>query len=274
MPVLLTGVRLSTYKNLKIVQYDRGSMGEFISLMLHSTFYEPVLQHRKKELNSYNFMPYDGSLDSLLYDTHRVAESVKIQNRLFGTCAYECMMQGRVEDTRNIFSHMTKLRNVYPQERADDLYFKGGYEDVYLESSEPEYDFITRIHNFHKIKIEEYFPDSTIYSVFCPPEKRWIFKFLYFYKKSLDNNTERLKRGLIDFWDFNWNINESYSDRYIMIDCYDLLTGSNLFFNETLYPIIKQNSESNLEILREFDLDHRLDNVASDDLLGIASSFF
>lgn len=267
-------VRLSIYKDLKIVQYDRGNMGEFISLMLHSMFYEPVLNHRNIDLNSYNFMPYDGSLDSLLYDTYRTAESVKIQNDMFGTCVYDCMLESKVEIARKIFCEMSKLRNVYPRERADDLYFKGNYKDAYLDHIDPSYDYITRIHNFHGIRIENYFPKSNIYAIFCPPKKRWIFKFLYFYKKSMDNNRDRLKRGLKDFWDFNWKINQDFDDRYIMIDCYELLTGGNLFFDKSLYPVIKHNSESNLDILRKFNLDYKMDYVSSDDLLDIVSSFF
>lgn len=268
------GARLSIYKPLKIVQYDRGNMGEFISLMLHSMFYEPVLHHRNKNLNSYNYMQYDGSLDSLLYDMHRIPEPVKIQNEMFGTCVYECMLEGQVDRSRRVFSEMVKLRQLYLGEQVDDVYWRGDYAYSYLENIEPDYDCITRVHNFHDISIGDYFPESTVYCVFCPPEKRWIFKFLYFYKKRLDNNQERLRRGLRDFWDFNWNSNQRADSRYIMIDCYELLAGGNLFFDKSLYPVIKHNSESNLDILRKFNLDYKMDYVASDDLLDIVSSFF
>jgi len=266
--------RLSTYKDLKIVQYDRGNMGEFISLMLHSMFYEPVLDHRRKDLNSYNFMAYDGSLDSLLYDMHRSAEPVTMQNEMFGTCVYDCMLRGQVDRARSIFAEMTKLRQLHPKIKVDDVFSRGDYSYSYLDDMSPNYDCITRIHNFHRISLEDYFPGSTIYSVFCPPEKRWIFKFLYFYKKKLDNNQERLQRGLREFWDFNWNMNQNYDDRYIMIDCYEIFAGGNLFFDKSLCPVIKRNSESNIDILKKFNLDYRMDYVSSDDLLGIVSSFF
>ena len=260
------------YNNLKIVQYDRGNLGEFTSLLIQGI--DNPVQYKRK-LNGFYFMDFDGSLDALMYDPHRPnIESVAFQRMLFGSSVYECLLNNDYQRARFIFNQMVCIKSDYPNDSIETLYGIPIRRKTYEYPSDKT--IVTRIHNFDYFNLTDVFDGATVYNLHCRPSKRWIFKFLFFYKKHLDHeqNALRFANGLEEYWDFNWNTNQRLNDSYINLDCYELFKGNPLIFDQSVTPLLLANFEQNNQILKSFGLDHNDNYVSPNDLLKIVSGLF
>lgn len=264
------------YSNLNIVQYDRGNLGEFTSLLLYNKLIKNDIDvfECSRNLNGFNFQDFDGSFDALMYDPIRPnIDSVSFQRMLFGSSVYECLLNNEPQRARYIFNQMVCIKNDYPFDSVETIYGLPLRRKTY---EYPNKTIVTRIHNFDYFDLKETFDQATIYNIHCRPSKRWIFKFLFFYKKHLDHqqNQLRLSKGLQYYWDYNWEINQSFNDSYINLDCYELFKGNPLIFDQSVVPLLQSNFEQNNQILKQYGLDYRDNFISSNDLLSIVSRFF
>lgn len=266
------------YEGLTIVQYDRGNLGEFICLSAYKKIFgvDVYFERRKNNLGWY-FMNIDGSLDSMLYDYHRTkVESVTIQKYVFGSCVYENLLSGNYDEARKILHAMINYRKSNPDCAPESL--------IPFDLPDPDYSYdsskkvLTRIHNFDNIDLSLAFPGSEIINVYCRPEKRWIFKFLYMYKKhqdSLLNNTQRFSKGFDEFWNYNWSKNLTVKEGAVNIDCYDVFLGNTgSYFGSDFSADFADNFNGNKSMLESYGLDHTRDNVTSDELLAIIKTIY
>lgn len=266
------------YENMTIVQYDRGNMGEFMCLLLYKKIFGEAKYEEKRPNNlGWYFMNVDSTVDCLLYDYHRsTVESVNNQRAVFGTCAYEEILAGNYEEARRIMHAMINYRKQHPNTSPEALNVMELPDPDY--SYDPDHKVLTRIHAFDPMDLTKVFPGATIYNLYSPPEKRWIFKFLYLYKKhrdSVENTLQRLTNGLDEFWNFNWVRNCEPKDGLINIDCYEIFLGNT---NEHIGPeyadVLAENFENNKSMLERFGLDHTRDNVSSEELLAILTEVY
>jgi hypothetical protein len=266
------------YEGLTIVQYDRGNLGEFICLSLYKKMFnvDVYFEKRKNNLGWY-FMNIDGSMDALMYDYHRPRiESVTFQKLVFNSCIYEELLAGNIASARNIMNGMINYRLENPDIAPENLELR------LLSNPDTSYDptkkTLTRIHNFDNIDLAAAFPGAEIVNVYCRPEKRWLFKFFFMLKKSEDgfeNNSQRLKNGIEEFWNFNWNKNLEYKEGAVNIDAYDIFLGNVVEpFNKDFESIFKENFETNNALIKIYNLDHTRDYVSSDELLNIVKSLY
>lgn len=266
------------YENMTIVQYDRGNLGEFICLSLYKKYFNVDLYDSKRQNGlGWFFMGRDATLDCFLYDYHRPnVESVKLQRAIFGTCVYEELLAKNYEDARRITHAMINYRKSNPDVPPEQVNM--------IDLSDPDYSYdssskiLTRIHIFDDVDMSRAFPGAEIINVYCPPEKRWIFKFLFMYKKHLDsvqNNQQRTSNGVDEFWNFNWVRNLEYKEGLTNINVYDMFIGkSNDLFDSTFTEQLLDNFEANKAMLELFNLDYKRNNVTSDELLPIIRSIY
>lgn len=266
------------YEGLTIVQYDRGNLGEFISLSAYKKIFGvDVYSERRKNNLGWYFMNIDGSLDSMLYDYHRsYIESVSMQRYLFGSCVYENLLKENYDEARKIFHAMVNYRKNNPDCSPEKL--------IPFTLPDPDYSYdsstkvLTRIHNFDDIYLRKAFPGAEIINIYCRPEKRWIFKFLYMHKKHQDsviNNTQRFSQGFNNFWNFNWNKNLDIKYGCHNIDCYDVFLGNTVdYFGPEFNADFADNFNSNKNMLELYGLDYTRDYVSSDELLAIVRNIY
>ena len=268
---------MPSYENMTIVQYDRGNMGEFVCLAMHKKIFgEDVFSERRRNNLGWYFMNIDGALDCLLYDYHRPnVESLRFQKVMFGSCAYECIQDGNFDEARRITHAMINYRKQLPNTSPESV-------DV-LSLDPPDYGYdesykvLTRIHNFDNLDLTPVYPGAKIVNVYCRPEKRWIFKFLYLYKKHQDapeTLAQRFIGGIDEFWDFNWNINLEPKVGLTNVDCYDIFLGNSSEFGSEYIGIFGENFENNKSMLEAYGLDYTRDNVGSDELLNIVKTIY
>jgi len=262
---------------MTIVQYDRGNMGEFVCLAMHKKIFgeDMFTEKRQSDLGWY-FMNIDGSLDCLLYDYHRpFVESVKLQKIVLGSCAYESILDGDFEEARRNMHAMINYRKINPNTPPEKI-------DI-VELPAPDYSYdptqkvLTRIHNFDNIDIASVFPGAEIINIYCPPEKRWIFKFLYLYKKHQDSTrtiNERFNLGIEEFWNFNWIRNLEPKDGLTNVNCYEVFLGNSIGFGSEYTAIFGENFENNKSMLDRYNLDYTRNNVSSDELLSVVRSVY
>jgi len=266
------------YENMTIVQYDRGNMGEFMCLLLYKKIFGEAKFSEKRPNNlGWNFMKIDSTIDGMLYDYHRPnIESVNIQRSIFGTCIYEEILAGNYQDARNITHAMINYRKLNPNIVPEHISI------IDLPNPDFSYDnnhkVLTRIHAFDKFDLTKVFPGAQIYNLYSPPEKRWIFKFLYLYKKhrdSVENTLQRLNNGLEEFLDFNWNRNLELKEGLINVNSYDLMLGkTNENISDEFNAILLENLEENKSMLEKFGLDYTRDNVSKEELLPILTQIY
>jgi hypothetical protein len=269
---------MASYENLTIVQYDRGNMGEFVCLSMHKKIFgeDMFTEKRKNDLGWY-FMNIDGTLDCLLYDYHRPrVESVYLQNVVFGKCAYEMILDGEIEEARNTMHAMINYRKLNPNTSPEKIDIENLPAPDY--SYDPSQPVLTRIHNFDDLDLAPVFPGANIINIYCPPEKRWIFKFLYLYKKHLDSIEtldQRFKNGVEEFWNFNWTKSLSPKDGLTNVNCYEIFLGNtNSYFGSEYASIFGENFENNKSMLDTYNLDYTRDNVSSEELLEIIRTIY
>ena len=269
---------MTTYENMTIVQYDRGCMGEFISLALHKKIFgeDKFTEKRNNNLGWY-FMNIDGTIDSFLYDYHRPnIESVVMQRSLFGTCVYEEMKAGNVAEVQRITHAMINFRKHVGNVSPENI--------VVYELPDPDYSYdstekvLTRIHNFDNIDLLEFFPGANVINVYSPPEKKWIFKYLFMYKKHKDgvvNQLQRFSEGVDEYWNFNWNKNLSYNSKYTNVNCYEYFLGNTVDpLDSSFASVLKDNYDENVAYLQANGLDYTRNNVGSDELLTIVRNIY
>jgi hypothetical protein len=269
---------MASYENLTIVQYDRGNMGEFVCLSMHKKIFgEDMFTERRKNDLGWYFMNIDGALDCLLYDYHRPnVESVRMQKIVFRECAYESILDGRMEDARDIMHAMINYRKLNPNTSPENI------DIINLPSPDYSYDpsqkVLTRIHNFDGLDLLPVFPGANIVNIYSPPEKRWIFKFLYLYKKHLDSGEtldQRFINGVEEFWNFNWTKNLIPRDGMTNVNCYKIFLGNTSdYFGTEYVSIFGENFENNKSMLDRYNLDYTRDNVTSEELLSIIRSLY
>jgi hypothetical protein len=269
---------MTSYENMTIVQYDRGNMGEFVCLAMHKNIYgeDMFTEKRKNDLGWY-FMNIDGAFDCLLYDYHRPkVESVYLQKVVFGSCAYESILDGNIDEARETMHAMINYRKTFPKTSPDMIDILDIPEPDF--SYDPNHKVLTRIHNFDGLDLVPVFPGAKIVNVYCRPEKRWIFKFLYLYKKHLDSTDslkDRFKNGVEDFWNFNWVRNLEPKKGLINVDCYNIFLGKvGGIFGDEFTNIFSENFNNNKSMLDRYSLDYKRDNVTSDELLSVIRSIY
>jgi len=266
------------YENMTIVQYDRGSLGEFICLSLYKKYFNVDLYDSKRQGGlGWFFMRHDLTLDCLLYDYHRPnIESVDLQRAIFGTCVYEEILAKNYEEARKITHAMINYRKTNQNTHPGEV--------IIMDLGDPDYSYnkenkiLTRLHVFDDINMSEVFPGAEIVNVYCPPEKRWIFKFLFMYKKhrdSVQNNKQRTINGIDEFWNFNWVRNLEYKEGYNNINVYDMFLGkTNDLLDQNYSSQLLDNFEANKAMLELFNLDYKRNNVTSDELLPIVKNIW
>lgn len=269
---------MATYENMTIIQYDRGSLGEFICLSLYKKYFgESLYDSKRKNGLGWYFQKHDSLLDGLMYDYHRPnIESVNIQRSIFGTCIYEEILAGNYETARNISHAMINYRKLNRDtDPTDILIFYLPQPDYTYDSSSK---LLTRMHVFDDIDLTQVYPGAEIVNVFCPPEKRWIFKFLFMYKKKLDakfNMDQRFSDGVDNYWNFNWSRNLTPKDGLINLNCYELFLGNtNDLIGAEYSTQLLDNFAENVSMLEAHNLDYTRDNVSSDELLAIVKNIY
>ena len=222
-------------------------------------------------------MNIDGTLDSFLYDYHRPnIESVNLQRSIFGTCVYEEMKAGNVDEVQRLTHAMINYRK-------QSGYIQPEHVPIF-DVSDPDYTYdgtkktLTRIHNFDNMDMLQFFPGATVINVYSPPEKRWIFKYLFMYKKHQDNRVNQLQRfssGVDEYWNYIWNVNQSFNPKYTNVNAYEYLLGNfGDLLDSSFVDIFRNNYDNNISFLEENGLDHTRDNVSSDELLPIIRNMY
>ena len=266
------------YDNLTIVQYDRGNMGEFMCLLLHKKIFGEAKYDEKRPNNlGWYFMNVDGTIDCMLYDYQRMnIESVVMQRAVFGTCVYEELLAGNFEDARLITHAMINYRKQYPNGSPENIQIVDLPNPDY--SYDPSHKVLTRIHAYDNLDLTKAYPNAKIYNLYSPPEKRWIFKFLYLYKKhrdSVENTLQRLSCGLDEFINFNWVRNLEPKEGLININCYDIFLGkTNDIITSDYKEILIENFETNKSMLDRFGLDYKRNDVSKEELLPILAQIY
>jgi len=265
------------YEGLTIVQYDRGNMGEFVCLSLYKKIFgtNVYFEKRKNDLG-WSFQNIDGSLDSLLYDYHRDSiDSVTLQEYVFNSSVYENLLAKNYSEARKILNAMINYRIDNPDCHPEKI-------DMF-NISDPNYSYnpfkrvLTRIHNFDNLDLNIAFPGAEIINVYCRPEKRWIFKFLYMYKKHKDSPEDsigRFSKGFDKFWEFNWNTNLLPKEGAINIDCYNIFLGKTDYFGSEFDNVFYNNYCENRMMLESYGLDYTRDNVSREELCGIIKGVY
>lgn len=174
---------------------------------------------------------------------------------------------------------MINYRKLYPELNPE------GINNIFYDLPDPDFNYnssssriITRIHIYDDIDLKAAYPGAEIINVYCPPEKRWIFKFLYMYKKHQDtrkNNLERFKNSIDEFWNFNWSQNLDYKSGLVNINAYDVfIANENDIFDSSFSSIMMSNFARNNSILQQNGLDYTRDNVSSEELLSIIKNVY
>lgn len=269
---------MATYENMTIVQYDRGNMGEFMCLLLYKKIFGEAKYEEKRPNNlGWYFMNVDGTIDCMLYDYQRPnIESVAMQRAIFGTCVYEEILAGNFVEARKITHAMINYRKLNPNGSPENINAIDLPDPDY--SYDPEHKVLTRIHSFDDIDLTKVFPGAHIYNLYAPPEKRWIFKFLYLYKKhrdSVENTLQRLSCGIEEFLEFNWVRNREPRDGLINVNCYDIFLGNtNDIIGSEYSEVLAENFANNKSMLDKFGLDYRRNDVSKEELLPILSQIY